>query len=544
MNNLLNKNIFNISGKSSIFNIDNNTGKSTVDITNPLAMQLLKNAFANNPLAFGKFFFPRFFTSKTPDFHKEITEMYVNNLEKINNSNSREIVKSSLIVPRGHAKTTIAVSLFYLWAIVHRKFKYSLHITSTASLAQKNLNDISNELLSNDLLKLFYFPNNNINSGIWNRENIECFIPDEKGIVQSLMVEALGSGKGLRGTKYNMNRPDVIIIDDLEDSELVQNKEQRIKLKTWYEGDVLPCFGTSGYVCILGTILHYDSLLNNIKENTNEAYKDYNVIEYKAINKRKNSDGEEVEYALWEERKPLEWLYKERDRMALGGELSTFYREYMNTPMSDEEKVFKDDVLIKNIYDRSKLNIEIHSGKRLFITMGIDTAISQKQTADYSAIVILGTDDEGVRFVLEAWHERTSPDILRNKVFELYKIYAPRVVAMQKASIDQLYKANFEEKMRKEGIFFTISPALYNSTGGNSKEARIRGTLATPFNTNTIKIASNQKDLQDEMCRFPHGKNDDLLDALQMAFAFSSVPKKKQITIGELNRKYGEFKYF
>lgn len=522
-----------------------------VDISNPFAIQLLKNTFKSNPIAFGKFFFPRFFSSKTPDFHREITEMYVDKINKVESGRFKDITKTALIVPRGHAKTTIAVSLFFLWAICHRKFKYALHITNTASLAVKNLNDIANELLTNDLLKRFYYPNNEINSGTWNKESIECFIPNEAGIVQSLCIDALGSGKALRGTKYNMQRPDVIIIDDLEDSEQVLSKEQRSKLKNWYEGDVVPCFGTTGYLCIIGTILHFDSLLNNIKENTNEAFYDYNVIEYKAINKRKEviiENGEEIEkeieYALWEDRKSLEWLYKERDRLALGGELSTFYREYMNTPISDEEKAFKDEVMVKNIYSKEWLDLQLKTRqKELFITMGIDTAISQKESADFSSIVILGTDEEGFRYTLEAWHDRCSPDVLRDKVFEFYKRYLPKVIAMQKAGIDQLYKSNFEEKMRKDNIFFKITPALYNTATGNSKEARIKG-LITPFNTNTLKIAKEHTDLQDELSRFPFGKHDDLLDALQMAFAFSMSLKKNKLTFNDINKNYNQFKYF
>lgn len=516
--------------------------KGQIDLKNPLAVRILKDTFKDNPIAFGKFFFPHLFKAKTPDFHKEIAELYRTGIDKLAQPEFKDVIRNALIVPRGHAKTSIAVTLFFLWSIVHLKFHYGIIITNTSTLAEDNLSTIAKELVNNTLLKLVYFPNTRIDSGLWNREEIECFIPDDRNVTQSLKIKAFGSGKEVRGTKYGAYRPDVIVCDDLETSEQVNSKEQRAKLKKWVEGDVMPLFGDRGYFCIIGTILHYDSILNNIKDNVNEAYSDYNTIQYKAIEK----DEFGVEHALWEDWKPLSWLHKEMERLSLQGELSSFYREYLNTPVSEEERDFKDEVIEKNIYESIRLWEKVKRGDlRLHVSMGIDTAISVKDKADFSAIVLLGTDENGVRYVLEAWHDKVSSDVLTDKVFEFYKRYKPNVVAMQQASIDQLYKANFEERMRKTGVFFTISKALYNTSNGNNKEARIRGLVA-PFNTNSIKLLRSQTALINELITFPHSRHDDLLDALQIAFVYSVMKKRDKLDVKAMNSIFQDnfYKHF
>lgn len=508
-----------------------------IDLNNPLAIKLLKDTFREDPIAFGKFFFPDSFKAATPRFHKEIANLFKRGINKLADKDFKDIIRNALIVPRGHAKTSIGVTLFYLWAIVHNKFKYGLMITNTSTLAQDNLAAIASELKTNSLLKLFYYPNNNIDSGVWNKEEIECFVPDKDGTMQTCCVKAFGSGKEVRGTKYYMHRPDVIICDDLESSEQCNSKEQRAKMKKWFEGDLIPCFGNKGYFCIVGTILHYDSLLNNIKDNVSGAYADYNIIEYKAINLDENGN----EVALWEDNKPLKWLLAEKERLSLAGELSSFYREYMNTPISDEERVFKDEVIENNRYDKTDLLIKWRKGEvKLNISMGVDTAISQKTSADFSAVVVIGTDPNGVTYVLEAWHDRCLPVVLADKVFEFYKVYRPSSVAMQRAGIDQLYKANFEDRMRRERIFFTIRAALYASPTGSNKEDRIRGSLANVLNTNSLKIDRSMLDLVNEFIQFPYSKHDDLLDALQIAFMYSIKPKERELDIKTMNRMYEE----
>jgi hypothetical protein len=89
-------------------------------------------------------------------------------------------------------------------------------------------------------------------------------------------IIAKGAEQKLRGLIWNGSRPDIILCDDMENDELVMNKDRREKMKRWFKGALLPCISDRGIVRMVGTILHMDSLLENImpKENDKQTVND------------------------------------------------------------------------------------------------------------------------------------------------------------------------------------------------------------------------------------------------------------------------------
>ena len=51
----------------------------------------------------------------------------------------------------------------------------------------------------------------------------------------NIKVEAIGSGKKIRGRKHRNWRPDLLILDDIENDENVRTPEQRAKLDSWFK---------------------------------------------------------------------------------------------------------------------------------------------------------------------------------------------------------------------------------------------------------------------------------------------------------------------
>ena len=82
-------------------------------------------------------------------------------------------------------------------------------------------------------------------------------------------IEVAGSGKKLRGRGHGAFRPDLVILDDIENDEAVRNPEQRDKLDDWLKKAVLHLGGAGQKfdVVYIGTILHYDSVLNRTLNN-------------------------------------------------------------------------------------------------------------------------------------------------------------------------------------------------------------------------------------------------------------------------------------
>jgi hypothetical protein len=58
-------------------------------------------------------------------------------------------------------------------------------------------------------------------------------------------------------------RPDLVILDDIESEEHANSKSLRDKLKKWFYRVVMG-LSQNAKIFVIGTILHYDSLLNEL----------------------------------------------------------------------------------------------------------------------------------------------------------------------------------------------------------------------------------------------------------------------------------------
>ena len=486
--------------------------ETNIDPTNPEQRQYLLSLFEKDPIFFGQFFLPQAFSSKPAPFHREMIDANLAASKLTQQPKNTTIVKRSVIVPRGHAKTTVNVKLLLLHAILHNRFKYAMHLTNSAELAEDNLSFVRGELESNQLLKSFYAPNADPEdplafqapNGQWNRSTIDTNVNNTIS-----RVKAFGSGKSVRGTTFGAYRPDVIMVDDLEDAEGVAAKERRQKLLKRGRGDVRPCCGPKGgYFLIIGTILHFDSILNNIKENEHDSYGDFTAIEYKAIQRDPNTD---EETALWEDAQPLEKLYKIQEEYIAKGEEATFSREYLNEPIAESERMFAVQDIKESIIDTT--SPEFPPLSSLFITAGLDLAVTQRTHSDYSALTVIGVSSTGDKYVLYAERFKESLPEIADRIVDVYQMYRPRVVGIEKIGIVHAFLPILNQVIKKSGEPICIEPVSVSHT---SKIERAN-SLAPFFRQRAIHLQSHHVDLLHELSQFPMGKNDDLIDASEIS---------------------------
>ena len=169
----------------------------------------------------------------------------------------------AIAAPRNHAKTTAITHAYTLANVLFRKRKFVVLVSDTETQAIDFLREIKEELKSNDdLISLF---------------EIDTFIKDaDSDIIVSFKdktkfrIMARGSEQRVRGLKWDQFRPDLIVCDDLENEELVYNKDRREKFRKWFYGALLPARSRDGIVRVVGTILHMDSLLNRLMPEESE----------------------------------------------------------------------------------------------------------------------------------------------------------------------------------------------------------------------------------------------------------------------------------
>lgn len=166
-------------------------------------------------------------------------------------------LRAALAAPRGEAKSTMVTQIFVLWCIITRRTHYAVVVMDTYEQAAEMLEAIKAELEVNLRLQMD-FPEHCGEGRRW-REG-------EAVTRSEIKIKAFGSGKKMRGLRHGPHRPGLVIGDDLENDENVRSPEQRDKLERWLRRTVLSLgkADNSMNVIVIGTILHYDSLLSRL----------------------------------------------------------------------------------------------------------------------------------------------------------------------------------------------------------------------------------------------------------------------------------------
>jgi hypothetical protein len=165
---------------------------------------------------------------------------------------------AAIAAPRGFGKTSIVNLAYPAKKILFKEKHFIVPISCTATQAVMQSENLKRELLQNPaIVELF----GSLKSDTFSKE---CWITQT-----GIMILPRGAGQQVRGILHMHYRPDLIICDDLENSESVMNDELRQKLKEWFFADVCNSVNRSKKdwkIIVIGTILHEDSLLANLIE--------------------------------------------------------------------------------------------------------------------------------------------------------------------------------------------------------------------------------------------------------------------------------------
>ena len=130
-----------------------------------------------------------------------------------------EGVRLAIAAPRGEAKSTFVSLFFVLWAVLTGRKHYILIIADALEQAASLLGAVKDELEFNEALKRD-FPGAG-KGHVWNVGTVVT--------PGNVKIQALGAGKRMRGLRHGPHRPDLIVLDDLENDGNVDKPEQRDK---------------------------------------------------------------------------------------------------------------------------------------------------------------------------------------------------------------------------------------------------------------------------------------------------------------------------
>jgi len=307
-------------------------------------------------LFFFNFYFAHYVKYETALFQKELF-----------NLTEHDGVKNFFVVAfRGSGKSTILTMSYPIWAILGRKQKkFVVIICQTRSQAKQHMMNLKRELESNELLK------NDL--GPFQEESDEWGVSSLVFSNLNARITAASSEQSIRGMRHNQYRPDLIICDDVEDMASVKTRESRDKTHNWLRGEVIPTGDRDTQLVVAGNLLHEDSLMMRLKQDVEEKLLDAEFRAYPLIDK----DGK----IAWPGKYPSE-EYIEMEKHKLGNEIA-WQREYLLHIVSDAGRAVHPEWL--QYYDEIPYDESLCVG----YWIGVDLAISQNETADYTAMVVM-----------------------------------------------------------------------------------------------------------------------------------------------------------
>lgn len=370
--------------------------------------------------------------------------------------------------------------------------------SKTAQNASGFLKEIKNHFESNQLLAEIFGEYYDLHKcSKWNDTEIEV-LPRTKP-----NKEASITCVGVEGTIVSKHY-DVIISDDLVDEENSRTKGQREKTKTWYYQTLDPTLEPPdpeiphrGEHHRLGTRYHYGDLYGHLI--ANELKEHHNIIPalFEGM-------------SPWPEKYPPEWFNEKRKKSGI----IIFNAQYQCDTEAMKGEVFQFD-------DCQTIPEDQVPGKNeLRIFMGVDLAISEKETADKFAIVVIGvTVDKSAYFVLDYFEGQLRFNAQTDKIIEYARRWDPIRIGIETVAYQEAQYHNLKDR----------NPDIRLKSVKTDKDKMVRAWKLTPiFEDKKVFFRKAHALLVEHMVLFPNHANDDLFDAFELAVHASKMGGKRK----------------
>ena len=434
-----------------------------------------------------KTFFPEEVETEFSSLHKQIFEV-------IDSKKKRKAIAA----PRGLGKTTLA-KIRACKAILFRETNFIIYLSNSATSAEEQTEHIK-RMLNHELIVKF-FGRIKIDSGpIKDSFSKKCWVA-----YGDIFVLPRGAGQQVRGQNWMGHRPGLIVIDDLESSELVQSEEQRAKLKNWFYSDLMKTesrYSSPAEFLYIDTIKHEDSLLQNIIDS-----EEWHTVRLSICDENFNTF--DPNYMTTEE---IKADYEEYKRQ---GKADLFFMELMNIPISLENATFKPEYFKYfeengerlKVYDNEICYVRV---KDLITFVIVDPARTVNLQSAESAIVTVSVDRvTGKIFIRDIFSKRVKPDELYDAMFNACLMFNAMMLCVEVTGLSEFISQPIENQMKIRGIY----PQYVQLNAKGDKLQRI-ATLAPNYKLGYMyHNKSNCLALENQLMWFPKSKLLDVMDA-------------------------------
>lgn len=483
----------------------------------PTARTARINRAKNDPRFFAQTYFPHYVKSEASIVHDYMFTEIPPKLDAA--AGMREYIGA----PRGEAKTTVS-QILAMWCALTGRKRFIILIADAAAQADTMLEAIKAELEVNPRLAMDY-PDAAGQGPMWRTGEIVTN--------NHVKFQAFGAGKRMRGVRHGPHRPDLALVDDIENDEQVRSPDQRDKRQKWLSASVLSLGAADDSMDVLyvGTILHYDSVLARTVRNPLWTGKVFRAImrwpddmalwdEWEAT---LLNDGEPTARLFYAQHKDamdrgalVSWpavrpLYSLMLKRARDGH-SAFDSEQQNDPSAGDAAPLSG-------------SIRLFGGVLAYIRHdwvnfgAVDPSLGKAGGSRDPSAVLVGAFSRELRKlqVLEASIKKRIPDKIVTDVIAFQRNYQCVAWAVEAVQFQEF----FRQVLIKASIDAHCPVPARAVIPHADKTLRIESLQ--PYLAANIEIHKDCITLVDQLKHFPNGDHDDGPDALQMLWMLAST---------------------
>lgn len=509
-------------------------------------------------LEFGKIYLPHYFEQEGAPFHDALDKLITGNYSETDlrrwadefgiEAHSGDVLLNLLAIClfRGSGKSTLAILCDVLRRICHGLDPYIVIGSDTVDQAASQLEDIKDELASNEKIKADFGSLKPSADGVWQTAELQLSAKNrvmwrEGRIIttNSIRVDAIGRGSKLRGRRHGQKRPTYIVLDDLDNDENVVTVEQRNKAWNWVVSAVEPARDPQiGRMVIIGTVIHFDCIIARaVRKTDSEGNRQFSSIKFAAM--FKSGDGNWK--SNWEKRFPVKILLSKAELLGW----VKFGAEYMNNPRDPDAQVFKPDEF--RYYREDELSF-----RKLVRVLYVDPSKGKRakgrKKSDFSGFAeILADTTERISYVRDAFRKRLSPSAAKTEIVRWVKkalVHGGHVeLWIEENAFGDILGETFQTELRRSGIDLKVNTFLHTA----EKEARLLNH-SIRVDTGGVQFPAKwendarRPEFFAEYEDFPSGAFDDTIDAIESADHIAMNALRGEIQFQSLGRTFASAK--
>jgi len=324
-------------------------------ISQPVALSVdtIVTALEHDSEFFIEYFMGEELTEAVPKFHVDVFDDF----------RDKAVRRMAEAVPRDHAKTTLAkLACPFHWLFVD-EVEFIVYLSNTSTLAIEACRDVMRFMESDNFIAAFGGINYEVQRV---GEGFYIFTIARTG--KRCILRAQGMGKQVRGLNIGHQRPQLAIVDDLEDEETAGDETQFLKCKRWLYAAFIKALDKKWNKIIhIGNIHGVRSILDLHCKSPFWYSRRFGCL---------LSDGT----PLWPEMWPIEKLQADYQEYCSMGLADVWFAEMMNLPLAGGRALIK-------AQDIHYLPAMV-PGEQEYAFLSVDLASSRREWAHKTVVAV------------------------------------------------------------------------------------------------------------------------------------------------------------